>query len=308
MSIGGAWRVLDASGLQGSLASRRGHLHVKPDDENRPSTAVPAVDIAVVLIGPHVRLSSAALHRIHDAGGIALYTDWRGIPRAGSYSWTTHNRVGARANAQISMSLPRRKNAWGRIVRAKILGQAHVLAEAGARPAAKQLRGLSTQVRSGDPANREAQAARTYWQHLTLEQDFRRAPRAALDDTDPNALLDYGYGVLRGHAIRAVLAAGLLPAIGLHHHNRANAFNLADDLIEPFRPTVDHYVKAHPGGSLEDQEVRHALVAAATQAFTPDGVTIPTCLQTLAQHVGQLAEGHLDRLDVPTWQGPHREP
>lgn len=298
------WRVLDASGLTGRLGSGRGSVIVTPDDGSSPTT-VAAVDIAVILIGPRVTVSSAALHRIHDAGGIAMFTDWRGVPEAGSFSWSTHSRVGRRQRAQVCMSVPRRKNAWARIVRAKIIGQAATLAFTANHTEAAAVRDLARRVRSGDPTNVESLAARRYWSGLALDEGFTRRPG---DARAANTLLDYGYGVLRGYTIRAVCAAVLLPSFGLHHDNRSNAFNLADDLIEPFRPAVDAqaWEVMRTGATELQTDVRQALVEAAGQPFTADGATIPTCLNRLAQHVGQMAEGTLSRLDVPAWQGPAR--
>jgi CRISPR-associated protein Cas1 len=111
--------------------------------------------------------------------------------------------------------------------------------------------------------------------------------------------------VLRGIGIRAVLGAGLSPVLGLFHHGRSNAFNLVDDLIEPFRPAIDWSVAqldadmspAHPS-------VKAALVAAANQPFSSDGSTVPTTLLDLAQRLGRYFEGDIDQLAVPSWSGP----
>jgi CRISPR-associated protein Cas1 len=102
-------------------------------------------------------------------------------------------------------------------------------------PARSKLLDLARQVRSGDPANVEAQAARVYWANWLSEGVFRRDR----DADGLNSLLNYGYAVVRAAVARALVAAGLLPSVGLHHANRANAFCLADDLTEPLRPMVD---------------------------------------------------------------------
>jgi CRISPR-associated protein Cas1 len=98
---------------------------------------------------------------------------------------------------------------------------------------------LSQKVRSGDPNNVEAMAARRYWSQLFEGFNFRRQPEG---DDDINIRLNFGYGVLRGIVARAICASGFHPAIGLHHHNQYNAYCLADDLMEPFRPVVDKVV------------------------------------------------------------------
>ena len=120
-----------------------------------------------------------------------------------------------------------------------------------------------------------------------------------------NACLDYGYSVLRGHLMRAVLAAGLAPALGVFHRGRGNAFALADDLIEPFRPAIDEVaLQLPPTASPSDRPVKQLLVAASSQRFDGDGHGIPTVAEALAQAFGRYVEGDIDRLNVLSWQGP----
>jgi len=110
---------------------------------------------------------------------------------------------------------------------------------------------MSSRVKSGDPDNLEAQGARRYWAHLFGTADFRRDP--ALEGK--NAVLNYGYAVLRAMTARAICGAGLHPSIGLHHHNRYSQFVLADDLMEPFRPVVDRAALRVVGVLGEEPEV-----------------------------------------------------
>jgi CRISPR-associated protein Cas1 len=144
-----------------------------------------------------------------------------------------HHAQGARIRDQWSASRPLSKQLWKRIVSAKITTQAGLLAALGRREVAPLLE-LARRVRSGDPENLEAQAARKYWPAL-MGPDFRRDRSGG----GANGLLNYGYTVLRACVARSIVAAGLNPSIGLHHENRGNAFALADDLMEPFRPLVD---------------------------------------------------------------------
>ena len=279
------WRVIDLCGFEGELRSTRGGVEVCPD-EGVP-TIIPVAEVAVILVGMKVALSAAVLHRLAEADVAVLFCDWRGIPEGGCYSWSDHGRVAARHRAQAEVSLPRKKNAWARLVRAKIEGQASVLENLKIRGSGELL-ALADQVRSGDPANVEAQAARLYWSRA-LGKGVGREPGAG-QLIGANACLDYGYSVLRGHLMRAVLAAGLAPALGVFHRGRGNAFALADDLIEPFRSAID--------------EVKQLLVAAACQRFDGDGHGIPAVAEALAQAFGRYVEGDIDRLNVLSWQGP----
>ena len=141
-----------------------------------------------------------------------------------------------RVQAQASASLPTRKRLWAELVRQKVTAQAEAL-EDGGGPHAARLEALARGVRSGDPQNVEAQAARLYWS-LLMGDEFRRDREAE----GLNAALNYGYAVLRAAMSRSVIAAGLSPAFGLHHRSRLNPFQLVDDLMEPFRPLVDRIV------------------------------------------------------------------
>lgn len=294
------WRVLDLCAFEGDLRAVRGGVAVCPDEG--VSTVLPVAELAVVLIGMKVNLSAAVLHRLAEADVAVLFCDWRGIPEGGCYSWSDHGRVAARHRAQAEVSLPRKKNAWARLVRAKIEGQAAVLENLKIRGSGELL-ALADQVRSGDPGNVEAQAARLYWSR-TLGRGVGRQP-AAGQLIGANACLDYGYAVLRGHLMRAVLAAGLAPALGVFHRGRGNAFALADDLIEPFRPAIDEVALPLPAtASPSDREVKQLLVAAASQRFDADGHGIPAVAEALAQAFGRYVEGDIDRLQVVSWQGP----
>jgi CRISPR-associated protein Cas1 len=147
-----------------------------------------------------------------------------------------------RIQHQTATTKPTRKNLWRQIIRAKIQGQRANLDPRS--PAFFKLSELRDAVRSGDASNIESQAARVYWSHwLGPEHSFVRSGGTGELATPPNNLLDYGYAVVRAALARAIVSAGLVPAIGIHHSNRSNSYCLADDLIEPIRPMVDRRVR-----------------------------------------------------------------
>jgi CRISPR-associated protein Cas1 len=297
------WRVVDATSLVGVVSGSRGRITFTPD--GGATTEVPAEELAVVLIGIKTTVTSAALHYLTKHDIAFLGADWRGVPFAGLFSWGDHTRVAARHIAQANVSLPRAKNAWMQIVRAKIRGQAANLrlTDAGG---AGVLDRYAKDVKSGDPNNAEGAAARHYWQRLfSGHERFTRDQ----DGGDPvNAMLNYGYMVLRGHGIRAVLGAGLAPPLGVFHRGRSNYFNLVDDLIEPFRPAIDSVVvNLGVDANLDSPEVKHQLVEAAAQPFSPEGYRVPAVLDDLAQQLGRYFEGDVDRLTVQAWSGPVAE-
>jgi CRISPR-associated protein Cas1 len=162
-----------------------------------------------------------------------------------------------RYRAQIDAAAPLKKRLWQALIAAKLRQQGVVLASATGEDAG--LGELAKHVRSGDPGNLEAQGAQRYWPRF-LGKEFRRAR----DGGPPNPLLNYGYMALRAATARALSIAGLLPTLGVHHHNRYNAFSLADDLMEPYRPFVDLKVKEllrrnHSGVEV-DREAKTALL------------------------------------------------
>lgn len=190
----------------------------------------------IILDTPQVSLSAALLAACMEAGVVLLITDARHLPSGLILPFHRHHRQGEIAALQAGIGAGLRDRLWQALVRAKIENQATLLARCAGERAAAPLRAMAGRVAPGDPENVEARAARHYWPRLF--PGFRREDGGDLR----NAMLNYGYAVMRGGLARALVAAGLLPALGLHHAGALNAFNLADDVLEPFRPVVDALV------------------------------------------------------------------
>lgn len=143
-----------------------------------------------------------------------------------------------RFRAQIDASLPLKKQLWQQTIQAKIANQAHVLGSSRT-VIVKNMEAWVNQVKSGDSDNLEARAAAYYWANMfPMMEGFRRDR----EGVPPNNLLNYGYAILRAIIARSLVSSGLLPTLGIHHHNRYNAYCLADDIMEPYRPYVDRLV------------------------------------------------------------------
>jgi CRISP-associated protein Cas1 len=286
-------RVIDTSRMgNGAIRSTRGGLLI--GDER-----VPLEDVAVLLLGASVTISGGALTLLSRYDVVMLNCDWRGVPDLVGYAWSDNSRVAARHRAQAELSQPRRKRAWQALVKAKIHGQQHNLEDASHHAAASRLRTICEGVRSGDPTNCEAQAARIYWPNIFDDERFRRSD---IVQSQQNALLDYGYTVLRGFVIRAIASAGLWPTYGIWHRSRANCAPLADDLIEPFRPALDHVARLlGPTASLDDRAVKKALVEATSMPMGADGATVASRITELASELALYCEGRRERLAVPVW-------
>ncbi|KFF31260.1 type II CRISPR-associated endonuclease Cas1 [Bifidobacterium bombi] len=291
------WRVIDCTESNGSIRIKRGNLVIST--ENVDSTLIPFSDCDLLFVGPNMSVGASVIQQCARYDVSLLLCDWRGIPVAGLYPWENqHNRIGARQSAQANISEPKRKNAWGRIVKSKIFGQAQTLKRYDAS-AARFLTELSKHVASGDPQNCEAQAARVYWSSLPNGKGFHRIPGNG--DTR-NGQYDYAYTILRGRTIRAVLGAGLCTSLGFFHRNHSNFFALADDIIEPFRPAVDSAVLTLTHDQPLDAKTKAMLVKASNRVFDEEGETIPTVMNRFAQQIGRYCEGDIDRLNVPKWK------
>ncbi len=140
-----------------------------------------------------------------------------------------------RIEAQLAISAPLRKQLWQSVIRAKLQNQSALLRLTG--KSCRDIDILAAKVRSGDAGNYEAVAARRYWPRL-MGSKFKRDQ----DEPGVNGLLNYGYAILRAAVCRAIVGAGLLPELGIHHCNQMNPFSLGDDLMEPFRPMIDQMV------------------------------------------------------------------
>ncbi|WOE75563.1 type II CRISPR-associated endonuclease Cas1 [Alterisphingorhabdus coralli] len=246
-----AWRGLHISN-PARLNYRNSQIVVAPEGEEELS--FPVEDIVwIILDTVQLSLTCSLLSALAESGVALIVPDSRHHPAGMLLSFHQHHAQAAMAHDQIAMTLPLQKRLWQRLVRAKIENQAAVLRDIG-DDHAEALSSMVARVGSGDPANMEAQAARAYWPRLF--EGFRRH-----DQDRRNGLLNYGYAVVRAALARACAASGLLPAFGIHHRSRTNAFNLVDDCIEPFRPCVDRYARKRStdreGQELDVTDRRH---------------------------------------------------
>jgi len=197
-------------------------------------------DISVLVLDhAQISLTAPLLSACAEAQVAVLTVNASHLPNGVLMPYLPHSRALKVMTAQLALSQPARKRLWQRIVRFKICNQAAMLDRAAKDDDARYLRQLACDVRSGDPDNCEAQAAQIYFRGLFNPQFHRGQMRFH------NAALNYGYAVVRAAIARTLTGYGFLPAFGLFHHSEQNAFNLADDLIEPYRPLVDAGVLTH---------------------------------------------------------------
>lgn len=291
-------RIVEVADDRRHLHLYRGFMVVQESYGARQELGhIPLDDIAAVI---------ANAHGLSYTNNLLVALAMRGVPFVLCAS--NHNAVGMllpvdgnfeqsrRIEAQIAAKIPTHKRLWAAVVRSKLTQQAAVLGVTGA--ATEPLTALVRKVKSGDRENVEAQGARRYWP-LLFNKNFRRDTQGS----GLNALLNYGYTVLRSAMARAVIAAGLHPSIGLHHSHDNNAMRLVDDLMEPFRPLVDLRVWQLWRNNICDvtPATKRALVHVLYYDMHSSAGLTPVilCMQRLAISLAQVYLGQREKLDLP---------
>ena len=200
---------------------------------------IPIEDIGVVILdNRRITITSGAMEALLENNCAVITCNQKSMPVGLLLPLCGNTTQNERFRSQLEASLPLRKQLWQQTIKQKILNQEHVLRINTAQET-NCMRVWSNDVRSGDSDNLEARAAAYYWKNV-----FTTYPNFVRDreGTPPNNLLNYGYAILRAIIARALVGSGLLPTLGIHHHNRYNAYCLADDIMEPYRPYVDQLV------------------------------------------------------------------
>ena len=198
---------------------------------------VPIEDIGVVVLdNKQITITQGALAELVTNSAAVITCDSKCMPTGMLLPLSGNTLYQERFRNQIEAAIPLRKQLWQQTVKAKIENQAYCL-QKNTSKSFVPLHVLARKVRSDDADNHEAQAAAYYWKNL-FSDGFTRDK----DGIPPNNLLNYGYAILRAVIARALVGSGLLPVYGIHHHNRYNAYCLADDIMEPYRPFVDDLV------------------------------------------------------------------
>lgn len=202
--------------------------------------SIPIEDIGVVVLdNPQITLSQVCMNRLLQNNVALISCDEKHMPIGLFLNLDGHSLQSKKFQSQIEASLPLKKQLWQQTVRAKIVNQLSLLEKRNLE--ASTLRHLVKQVKSGDPANIEGQAAGYYWNKL-ISPDFQRGRY----EGGLNIFLNYGYAILRGIVARSLVGSGLLPTLGIFHRNQYNAYCLADDIMEPYRPYVDQLIVDNP--------------------------------------------------------------
>lgn len=280
-----------------------------PASPDNLAGTIPCEDIGVIMVDSRgTTYSHTALAELAESGAAVVVCGRDHHPTGMFLPISTNTYILSRLDAQMNASKPTIKKLWASIIKAKVNAQADALSTHQTMDVCRTKLGrLAQDVKSGDTTNIEAQAAAAYWPALfsmceTVQQPFRRRAgnRSA---SPPNNLLDYGYAALRAAVARAIVAAGLLPALGIQHRGRGNPFCLADDLMEPLRPLVDRRVRwlAERDELSLDQPTKAELLGVLTEEIGTDGSHGPLMV-ALTRYVASFARvlsGEDKQLEIP---------
>lgn len=230
-------RVVEISSARRHVSIQLNQLVIREDSQELGR--IPCEDIGVLLVDhAGVSYTHSVFTALLEQGAAIVLCNGQHHPAGMLLPLEGHSTQTENYRQQIEAKEPLKKRLWQQLVQAKIAHQAAIAAYD--QPTYRALKGMENRVRSGDPDNVEAQASKRYWASYLRQIEFKRSR----DGGAPNNLLNYGYTVMRAAVARALCSAGLLPALGLHHRNKYNAFCLADDVVEPFRGFVERKVRA----------------------------------------------------------------
>lgn len=287
-------RIIEIAQDNRYLAVDRGFMTVS--ENGREIGRVPIDQIGAVIANAHgLTYSNNLLVRLADQCAPLVVCGANHVPVSVVLPLESHHLQGDIITAQAALKPAALNRFWKEIIRAKLTQQAAVLTACGTVDT--PLRYMAKQVKNGDPENLEGQGAKYYFQSL-FGKDFRRDR----GQSGINAMLNYGYTILRSAVIRSIVAAGLHPSLGIHHCNQYNAMRLADDLMEPFRPLVDFCVYRLPNKSdTVTTEIKQRLVAvlSCTAQTSKGSCEINYLIENLAVSLAKCALGETDKLDLP---------
>lgn len=288
-----SWRILHIA-KSAKLSVKNNQLLYEVIGED--SLTLSLEDIAVIVIESNqVLISSYLISELAEKNIVLFSCDKTHMPNGVFFSYHKNSRFLETAEAQISLNEPFKKRLWQKVVIQKIINQAEVL-KLFKLPFSEKLVTLSKEVQSGDSSNIEGSAASIYWK--SLFDSFSRNN----DIDNRNSFLNYGYAILRGLIARNLSATGLLPVLGIHHNNDLNQFNLADDIIEPFRPFIDIETKHLEGSQELTPEIKKSLISVLTKncIINNEQVTILKAAETCASSLSKsIKTKNIDYLQLP---------
>lgn len=276
--------------------------HEKYQEPINTTRTIPIEDIGLVVIeSRQVTITAGLIDALLENNAAVVTCNSKCMPVGLLLPLAGNTIQNERFRAQIDSSLPLKKQLWAQTISQKIANQKTVLqrnteAECGCMSV------WAKEVKSGDPMNLEARAAAYYWKNLF--EDIESFVRGQ-DEGYPNNLLNYGYAILRAVVARALVGSGLLPTLGIHHQNRYNAYCLADDIMEPYRPYVDQLVlgvmKDYPQQYELTRDMKACLLTIPTLDVKIRGKKSPLMIAAAltTASLAKCFEGEIRKIDYP---------
>lgn len=266
--------------------------------DNKDTVTRPIEDVGFVVIeNPMVSITVPLLNELADNNVAVIFCDKKMMPKTMLMTLDGNTTQQESYKYQLNASLPMKKNVWKQLVECKIKNQSLLLNKVGKDDGV--LKPYYLNVKSGDSDNREGAAAREYWR-LLFDDGFKRER----EGLPPNGMLNYGYTILRAAVTRALIGSGLYPAFGVFHRNRYNAFPLADDIMEPYRPFVDEIVyHLYYDGAINelDSQTKRRLLRVLFSDVKMGKVTRPleNALSLTTASLLKMYKGESDKLSLP---------
>ena len=256
------------------LSTKNEQIVISYPDKEQETKTVAIEDIGVIVLeNQQITITNGLLEKLINNNVALINCDQQHLPIGLLMPLNGHTEQSERFRNQINASAPLKKNLWQQTISSKIMNQAGLLKEKGIPMRKMEL--WAKEVTSGDALNHEAKAAVYYWQKFITIENFTRGQKGI----PPNNLLNYGYAILRAITARAIVSSGMLPTLGIFHRNKYNAYCLADDIMEPYRPYVDlivsHIMETEDSYEELTIDIKKQLLSIATIDVFIDGKNSP---------------------------------
>ena len=284
------------------LSTKNEQIVISYPDKEQETKTVAIEDIGVIVLeNQQITITNGLLEKLTNNNVALINCDQYHLPIGLLLPLNGHTEQSERFKNQINASVPLKKNLWQQTISAKIMNQAGLLKEKGIP--CRKMEIWSKEVTSGDALNHESRAAVFYWQNLITVENFTRGQKGVA----PNNLLNYGYAILRAITARAIVSSGMLPTLGIFHRNKYNAYCLADDIMEPYRPYVDlivcHIMETEDCYDELTIEIKKQLLSIATIDVFIDGKNSPlmVAMSRTTHSLNECFEGTARKILYPAY-------
>ncbi|RUT69459.1 type II CRISPR-associated endonuclease Cas1 [Flavobacterium cupreum] len=284
------------------LSTKNEQIVISYPDKEQETKTVAIEDIGVIVLeNQQITITNGLLEKLTHNNVALINCDQQHLPIGLLMPLSGHTEQTERFKNQINASVPLKKNLWQQTISSKITNQAGLLKEKGIPMRKMEL--WAKEVTSGDSLNHESRAAVYYWQSLIKIENFTRGQKGI----PPNNLLNYGYAILRAITARALVSSGMLPTLGIFHRNKYNAYCLADDIMEPYRPYVDlivcHIMETEDSYNELTIEIKKQLLNIATIDVNIDGKNSPlmVAMSRTTNSLHECFEGSSRRILYPIY-------